>query len=77
MRFNRFNKLVNLQIKNYLKYAIGGVLLVIVTTLVALQDNNWNEERKLKLDSLMYYISISDWIYLADEGVLTELILDN
>lgn len=50
---------------------------MIVTTLVALQDNNWNEERKLKLDSLMYYISISDWIYLADEGVLTELILDN
>jgi len=127
MRFDRFNKLVNLETKNYLRYAIGEVLLVVIGILVALQVNNWNEERKLKLsekkvllsfheevsknlstlktsieekktiikinkeilektspnskwessvklDSLMYYLSVSGWIYVADEGVLNELI---
>jgi sensor domain CHASE-containing protein len=49
MRFDRFNKLVNLKTKNYLRYAIGEVLLVVIGILVALQVNNWNEERKLKL----------------------------
>ena len=30
----------------YLKYAIGEILLVVVGILIALQINNWNEERK-------------------------------
>jgi len=30
----------------YLKYAIGEVLLVVIGILIALQINNWNEERK-------------------------------
>ncbi len=33
---------------NYLKYAIGEIILVVVGILIALQINNWNEERKLK-----------------------------
>ena len=31
---------------NYLKYAIGEILLVVVGILLALQINTWNEERK-------------------------------
>ena len=31
----------------YAKYAIGEILLVVVGILIALQINNWNEERKL------------------------------
>lgn len=31
----------------YLRYAIGEILLVVVGILIALQVNNWNEERKL------------------------------
>ncbi len=31
---------------NYLKYAIGEVLLVMIGILLALQVNNWNEQRK-------------------------------
>jgi len=33
---------------SYLKYAIGEILLVVIGILIALQVNNWNEERKDK-----------------------------
>lgn len=31
---------------NYLKYAIGEIVLVVIGILIALQINNWNDERK-------------------------------
>ena len=31
---------------NYLKYAIGEIVLVVIGILIALQINNWNEKRK-------------------------------
>jgi len=31
---------------NYLKYAIGEIILVVIGILIALQINNWNESRK-------------------------------
>ena len=31
----------------YLKYAIGEIILVVIGILIALQINNWNEQRKL------------------------------
>ena len=31
---------------NYLKYAIGEIVLVVIGILIALQVNNWNEGRK-------------------------------
>ena len=36
------------KITNYLKYAIGEIALVMIGILLALQVNNWNEQRKLK-----------------------------
>ncbi|PIV92771.1 MAG: hypothetical protein COZ17_07350 [Flavobacteriaceae bacterium CG_4_10_14_3_um_filter_33_47] len=33
---------------NYLKYAIGEIVLVVIGILIALQINNWNEDRKEK-----------------------------
>ena len=36
---NKFSK--------YLLYAVGEILLVVIGILVALQIDNWNEERKL------------------------------
>jgi hypothetical protein len=33
----------------YFKYAIGEIILVVVGILIALQINNWNEQRKEKL----------------------------
>ena len=34
------------KMKNYFKYAIGEILLVVIGILIALQINNWNELRK-------------------------------
>ncbi|HMC00659.1 MAG TPA: DUF6090 family protein [Flavobacteriaceae bacterium] len=34
------------KIGNYLKYAIGEIVLVVIGILIALQINNWNENRK-------------------------------
>ena len=33
---------------NYLKYAIGEIVLVVIGILIALQINNWNENRKVR-----------------------------
>ena len=32
----------------YIKYAIGEIILVVIGILIALQINNWNEQRKIK-----------------------------
>jgi hypothetical protein len=52
-----FNKIRKTLIKkgktaNYLKYAIGEILLVVIGILIALQINNWNELRKQRLEEL-------------------------
>ncbi|HMC01869.1 MAG TPA: DUF6090 family protein [Flavobacteriaceae bacterium] len=39
---------------NYLKYAIGEIVLVVIGILIALQINNWNEERKVQLKADLY-----------------------
>ena len=49
MRFFRFKKLVSLETGKYLRYAIGETILVVLGILIALQINNWNENRKEKI----------------------------
>ncbi|WP_445386479.1 DUF6090 family protein [Robiginitalea sp. IMCC44478] len=46
--FRRFRKrlLTNNKFSKYLLYAVGEVILVVLGILVALQVNNWNEDRK-------------------------------
>jgi len=43
----------------YARYAIGEIVLVVIGILIALQINNWNEERKNKKfeDEILYLIS--------------------
>ena len=43
---NKFNK--------YLLYATGEIILVVIGILIALQVNNWNEERKQKIQVTTY-----------------------
>lgn len=40
---------------NYLKYAIGEIVLVVIGILIALQINNWNEDHKLAIKTQNYY----------------------
>jgi len=41
-------------VTKYLLYAVGEILLVVIGILIALQVNNWNEERKLINDEQRY-----------------------
>jgi hypothetical protein len=64
------------KVKNYLLYAIGEIVLVVIGILIALQINNWNEETKdRKLEQTAYCKFLED--VNQDEGQLNELIKDN
>ena len=39
-------------LKRYLVYALGEILLVMIGILLALQVNNWNEEGKARLKEI-------------------------
>lgn len=62
---------------NYFKYAIGEITLVMIGILLALQVNNWNEERKankqihILLDNLVKSIE-EDKAYLTKTAILQE-----
>ncbi|MBO0329850.1 DUF6090 family protein [[Muricauda] lutisoli] len=42
----------------YLKYALGEIILVVIGILIALQINNWNENRKLENSKVNLMLSI-------------------
>ncbi|EPR74169.1 hypothetical protein ADIWIN_0746 [Winogradskyella psychrotolerans RS-3] len=52
METNKTNK--------YFKYAIGEIILVVIGILIALQINNWNEQRKTIAEMYGIYQSIVD-----------------
>ena len=45
---------------NYLKYALGEIMLVVLGILIALQINNWNEERKSQKRIVSFFIEIQN-----------------
>jgi len=49
----------------YMRYAIGEIVLVVIGILIALQVNNWNENRKYALDKIEFL-----------DGIRNELELD-
>jgi hypothetical protein len=56
----------------YLKYAIGEIILVVIGILIALQINNWNENRKAEKIELTYLIRLKndlakDTVYLKNK----------
>jgi len=50
----------------YARYAIGEIVLVVIGILIALQINNWNEERarkqelKIYMDNLVHDLNMKD-----------------
>ena len=42
----------------YFKYAIGEIFLVVIGILIALQINNWNENRKIKIKEIKSLIEL-------------------
>jgi hypothetical protein len=54
----------------YLKYAIGEIVLVVIGILIALQINNWNENRKAHAQEQEYYQLLSEEIKQDKEQIL-------
>jgi len=54
-RHIRQNLIMENKTSKYLKYAIGEIVLVVIGILIALQINNWNEQRKKDKLEAEYY----------------------
>ena len=46
------------KIRRYLFYAVGEILLVVIGILIALQINNWNEDRKTNDKAQEYRLNL-------------------
>lgn len=64
-RRHRFMQFKNSRITKYALYAIGEVILVVIGILIALQVNNWNEERKIKTMSRELLLELRSDLQLA------------
>src|SRR6056297_2397045 len=60
LRKIRQNLLMENKTTKYLKYAIGEILLVVIGILIALQINNWNEQKNTDLKIGEYYAQLLD-----------------
>ena len=58
-------------VTKYLFYAIGEILLVVIGILIALQVNNWNEERKDRIEEKYYLEKLIENIE-ADSTLLAD-----
>ena len=54
----RYNLMNENKTGRYLKYAIGEIILVVIGILIALQINNWNENRKNTIIENEYYCQL-------------------
>jgi uncharacterized protein YlxW (UPF0749 family) len=47
-------------VRKYLLYAIGEIMLVVIGILIALQVNNWNEERVKLKEEVNLLVNLND-----------------
>ena len=59
LRRSKHDAFMNEKVRQYLGYAFGEMLLVVVGILLALQINNWNENRKDQATLHSYLQSIA------------------
>lgn len=64
------------RITSYSLYALGEIALVVIGILIALQINNWNENRKAKLTEQKYLLGLKEE-FQANLGELDRFIKDN
>tara|TARA_R110002073_G_scaffold126764_2_gene271792 strand:- start:8830 stop:9582 length:753 start_codon:yes stop_codon:yes gene_type:complete len=55
----------------YLKYAIGEIILVVIGIVIALQINNWNENRKQNIEEYKILVSLKNEIINNQEQLIT------
>ncbi len=60
----RQNLLMENKTGKYFKYAIGEIVLVVIGILIALQINNWNENRKENRKAESYLVNIKEDLIL-------------
>ena len=73
LRKIRLRLIAESKFSNYLIYAIGEIVLVVIGILIALSINNWNEEKKEKKELNQYLSSLKENIK-EDIQVLDSLI---
>jgi len=69
----RKNLLAEGKTTNYLKYAIGEIVLVVIGILIALQINNWNEQRKERIQEKIYLKRIEVELSTDLENILNSI----
>ena len=65
----RFDLMEKNKTRKYLKYAIGEIFLVVIGIIIALQVNNWNEDRKDRALEQDYYCRILDDFILEKQHI--------
>lgn len=60
------------KVRSYILYAIGEILLVVIGILIALQVNNWNENKALKTQEAVYLRFIRDDLVLQKDENSTQ-----
>ena len=61
------------KIHKYLIYALGEIILVVFGILIALQINNWNENRKAKEKEVKLLIELKDDLLETRNDLLTDI----
>ena len=61
------------KVRTYLLYAVGEILLVMIGILLALQVNNWNEERNADLKTREYYSQLLDDLKSDQDFILSTI----
>ena len=70
----RYNLMSENKTGRYFKYAIGEIILVVIGILIALQINNWNEDKKSLKQEKTYYCKIAEDLQVDIRNIDSSLV---